>query len=294
MLQFIKCILVTLVRILTWPLGAGGRRRLLRVLRQGMKTHGFDEVIAEIPTPRGLVKFYCLGDLPLWRAQTLLTKEPETIEWIDTIGDGEVLFDIGANVGVYTLYAAINRKVRVLAFEPLAANYFLLNRNIEENRLSDNVRAYCLALNDADMTASFHVRDTGFGSALSSFAEAIDHNGEHFAARFEQGMVGMTLDSFIEKFAPPFPDHIKIDVDGIEDKIVIGARRTLADPRLQSLSIELDAARPDYTDAVVRDIEAAGLALISKRRSPELDGTPFGNIYNYLFRRPAMNETPKT
>ncbi|HAD88117.1 MAG TPA: FkbM family methyltransferase [Rhodospirillaceae bacterium] len=226
-----------------------------------------------------------MGDLPLWRAQTLLTKEPETIEWIDTFNDDEVLFDIGANVGVYTIYAALGRKVRVLAFEPLAANYFLLNRNIEENRLSETVSAYCLALNDADMTGSFHVRDTGFGSALSSFAEAVDHKGEPFTARFEQGMVGMTLDGFIERFQPPFPDHIKIDVDGIEDKIVNGAARTLADPRLRSLSIELDAARPDYTDAVVRNIEAAGLSLIGKRRAAELDDTPFADIYNYLFRR---------
>tara|TARA_R110001592_G_scaffold57277_1_gene174187 strand:+ start:65724 stop:66608 length:885 start_codon:yes stop_codon:yes gene_type:complete len=294
MLQIIKCLLIGLFRVLTWPLGTGGRRRLLRILRQGMKIHGFDEVIAEIPTPRGLVKFYCLGDLPLWRAKTLLTKEPETIEWIDTIEDGAVLYDIGANVGVYTLYAAINRKVRVLAFEPLAANYFLLNRNIEENRLSDTASAYCLALNDTDGLDKFHVRDTGFGSALSSFAEAIDHNGQPFAARFEQGMIGMSMDRFIQAFDPPFPDHIKIDVDGIEDKIVTGAQRTLSDPRVKSLSIELDAARPDYTNAVVRDIEAAGLTLISKRRSPELDGTPFGNIYNYLFRRTAMNGTPKT
>lgn len=285
MFHIIKYVLASLVRLMTWPLSKSGRRRLLRILRQGMNTAGFDEVVAEIPTPRGLARFYCLGDLPLWRAQTLLTKEPETIEWIDTIGDGEVLFDIGANVGVYTIYAALNRQVRVLAFEPLAANYFLLNRNIEENGLSDTVSAYCLALNDTDMTGSFHVRDTGFGSALSSFAEAIDHNGDSFTARFEQGMIGMTLDGFIEGFAPPFPNHIKIDVDGIEDKIVTGAARTLADPRLRSVSIELDAARPDYTNAVVRDIEAGGLKLISQRRSAELDGTPFANIYNYLFRR---------
>jgi FkbM family methyltransferase len=291
--HILKALLVGTMRILTWPLGKSGRRRLLRILRQGMNTAGFDEVVAEIPTPRGATRFYCLGDLPLWRAQTLLTKEPETIEWIDTIADDHVLYDIGANVGVYTVYAAINRKVRVLAFEPLAANYFLLNRNIEENRLSDTVSAYCLALNDSDIIDKFHVRDTGFGSALSSFAEAIDHNGEPFQARFEQGMLGMTLDGFIEKFDPPFPDHIKIDVDGIEDKIVTGAARTLADPRVKSLSIELDAARPDYTDAVVRDIEAAGLSLVSKRRAPELDGTPFGNIYNYLFRRNAEAAEPQ-
>ncbi|MEQ8228978.1 MAG: FkbM family methyltransferase [Rhodospirillales bacterium] len=257
-----------------------------------MKNNGFDEVIAKIPTPRGTARFYCLGDLPFWRAQTLLTKEPETIEWIDGFEDGSTLYDIGANVGIYTIYAALNPKIRVLAFEPLAANYYLLNRNIEENGLSETVSAYCLAMNDTEMTGRFHVRDTGFGSALSSFAEAIDHNGDVFTAQYEQGMIGMTLDGFIQRFSPPFPDHIKIDVDGIENKIINGAARTLADPRLRTLSIELDASRPNYTDAVIRNIESAGLALVSKRRAPELDDTPFAHIYNYLFRRPSPADGP--
>lgn len=292
MKQILKSILTGLTGFVTLPLGRTGKARVLKILREGMGIGGFDETIEDIATTGGTVRFYCLGDLPLWRARTLLTKEPETIEWIDTMVGGDVLYDIGANVGVYTLYAAAVRNARVLAFEPLAANYFLLNRNIEENGLSETATAYCLALNDHDMIGSFHVKDTGFGSALSSFGDAIDHNGQSFTARFEQGMVGMSLDSFIDKFRPPFPTHIKIDVDGIEDRIVAGAPHTLADPRLQSLSIELDAARPDYTKSIISAIEAAGLHMISQRRSAELDGTPFENIYNYLFRRSTESATP--
>lgn len=281
----IKNILVGGVRVLINLFGQGWRRRVGIVLREAMDSNGFDEVIKVIETPRGAIRFYCLDALPLWRAETLLTKEPETIEWIDTIGDGEVLFDIGANVGVYTLYAAINRKVQVRAFEPLAANYFLINRNIEENNLSDVATAYCLALNDQDMISSLHVQNTGFGSAISSFDDPVDHNGEHFSAKFLQGMVGMSLDSFIAKFEPPFPNHIKIDVDGIEYKIIQGAVKTLADPRLKSMSVELDAARPDYTDAIVAAIEAGGLKLVSKRHSEMFEDTPYDNIFNYRFCR---------
>lgn len=285
MRQAFKKFLVGIVRLLINLFGQGWRRRAGIVLREAMASNGYDEVIKEIVTPRGTVRFYCLDTLPLWRAETLLTKEPETIEWINTMQDGDVLFDIGANVGVYTLYAAINKKVKVKAFEPLAANYFLINRNIEENGLSDVATAYCMALNDQDIISTLHIQNTGFGSAVSSFDDPIDHNGNRFAAKFQQGMVGMSLDSFIAKFKPDFPTHIKIDVDGIEDKIIKGATKTLADPRLKSVSIELDEKRPDYTGAVIADIEAAGFKLDAKRHSPMFDGTKYANIFNYQFRR---------
>ncbi|NVK18588.1 MAG: FkbM family methyltransferase [Methylocystaceae bacterium] len=281
----IKNTLVGTVRFFINLFGEAWRKKVGLVLREAMSSNGFDEIIKTIETKRGDIRFYCLDYLPLWRAETLLTKEPETIEWIDTMKAGDVLFDIGANVGVYTMYAAIKKDVKVFAFEPLAANYFLINRNIEENNLSDHVRAFCLALNDQDMMGSFHVKNTGFGSALSSFNEPVDHNGNTYEAKFEQGMIGMTLDNFIENFRPEFPTHIKIDVDGIEDKIVKGALKTFADKRVRTISIELDENRPDYTNDIIKDIEDSGFKLNSKRHSDMFDGTAFENIYNYQFIR---------
>lgn len=285
MRQAFKNVLVAIMRTMINLFGRGWRRRVGIVLREAMSSNGYDEVVKEIETPRGTVRFYCLDDLPLWRAETLLTKEPETIEWIDAMEDGDVLFDIGANIGVYALYAAINRKVKVLAFEPLAANYFLINRNIEENGLSDVARVYCLALNDQDMISALHIQNTGFGSAMSSFGDPIDYKGDLFTAKFEQGMIGMSLDSFIEKFQPDFPTHIKIDVDGIEDKIIQGATKTLADPRVKAVSIELDQNRLEYTGQVVNAIEAAGFKLSAKRNAAMMKNTPFAEIFNYQFKR---------
>jgi FkbM family methyltransferase len=285
MKQKIRSILVCTSRVFINLFGENWRRKITIILREAMSSHGYDEVIKEIQTARGDIRFYCLDTLPLWRAETLLTKEPETIEWIDSMEEGDVLFDIGANVGIYTVYAAINRKVKVCAFEPLAANYFLINKNIETNGLSDVARAYCLALNDIDIIGSFHVSDTGFGSALSSFNDPVDYKGDHYVAQFEQAMLGMSLDSFIEKYQPDFPTHLKIDVDGIEDKIIDGAVKTLADPRIRSISIELDEAREDYTGAVIKNIEQAGFILKRRLHSPIFDETKFAKIFNYQFYR---------
>jgi hypothetical protein len=112
--------------------------------------------------------------------------------------------------------------------------------------------------------------------------------GEAFVPSFRQGAVGFTVDEFITRFNPPFPNHLKIDVDGIEDQIVLGAQRTLADPRLRSISIELEADRVEHTQSVLDRLETAGLQLVSRRHGEMFDGGPFAHVYNYrLERRPA-------
>ena len=62
--------------------------------------------VIDIVTTFGKISFYCHGEVPLIRARTLLTKEPETILWIDDFNKDDVFWDVGANIGPYSLYAA--------------------------------------------------------------------------------------------------------------------------------------------------------------------------------------------
>ena len=266
-----------------------GGERARWLVSQAMAVHGeaLVETVERVRTQRGSIDFYCVGELSRERARTLLTKEPETIEWIDGFAAGDTLWDIGANVGIYSVYAAIARNIRVLAFEPSASNYFLLNRNIETNRLSDHVDAYCVAFSDRSGLNALNMQSTEMGGALSSFGTAIDNFGREFRPTFKQGMVGYSIDDFVSEFSPPFPNHLKIDVDGIEDLIVAGAANTLRDPRLKSISIEIDSARPDYMNRIVGAIEPAGFTIASKRRAEMFDGSPYQDVYNFQFRRKA-------
>jgi len=79
--------------------------------------------------------------LSQFRADTFSTKEPETLEWLDRMPRGSVLWDIGANVGLYACYAAKVRGCRVFAFELSVFNLELLARNIFLNRLTDSLRS---------------------------------------------------------------------------------------------------------------------------------------------------------
>lgn len=235
-------------------------------------------------TDIGTIKFFCPGKLPDYRARTLLIKEPETIEWINTFGDKDVFWDIGANVGVYTLYAAL-RNIVCLSFEPSPGNFYLLNRNIEINKMDNRISALCIAFNDTTRLDSLYMANTDLGGALSSFAEAVDWKGEPFTAFFKQAMIGFSIDDFVRQFNPLFPNHIKIDVDGIENKIIRGAKHTMSDKRVKSILVELDNSRENYCKEVIEDIEKAGMKLIKKAHSPMVDNSHFSACCNYIFMR---------
>ena len=71
-------------------------------------------------------KFSITNEIELWRSNTILTKEPETIEWINNFKKKYVLYDIGANIGIFSLFAS--KKIKVLAFEPAFHNFKKLKK----------------------------------------------------------------------------------------------------------------------------------------------------------------------
>lgn len=81
------------------------------------------------------MRFYVPNAQCRYRVSSFSTKEPDTLEWMDTIPPGSVIWDIGANVGLYSVYAAKSRGARVFAFEPSVFNLELLARNIFLNQL---------------------------------------------------------------------------------------------------------------------------------------------------------------
>lgn len=237
-------------------------------------------------TPIGNVLFYCNGELSLWRAKTLLTKEPETIEWIESFKENETLFDIGANIGCYSLYAA-KRNIIVVAFEPSAANYFMLQKNIEINKMDEKIQAFCIAFNEKSQAGFLFMPSTQIGGAINNFgnsSENLDFMGENFKVKFKQGMISFSLDDFIKFYGLNPPSHIKIDVDGIEDKIIRGAKNTLSDRKVKSLLVELDTSQPQY-DEIVTGITNSGFRLHAKKHAEIFDSGMYKSVYNHIFVR---------
>ncbi len=119
-----------------------------------------------------------------------------------------------------------------------------------------------------------------------------DWEGRSFSPVVKQATLGFTIDRFIEQFHPPFPTHIKIDVDRLENALVEGAHKILCDTRVKSLLIELNAAREENSKETIALIESFGMELVAKRHAPELDASRMTAVYNYIFSRPKPQKEP--
>jgi len=256
------------------------RRKLIPVIEEafGARIHE----IVEVATSAGVLKFYGLSPIVRYRIDSFHEKEPETLAWIDEFGSDDVMWDIGANIGLYSLYAA-RHGIRVVAFEPGAANFSLLTSHIALNEFSSLIDAYCLALSDEDGLGVLEQTSAEPGGAHAQFvmAQAADRN----TSKYRQGIIGMTLDGLAGRKDLPFPTHLKIDVDGIEEKIFNGARQTLMDSRLRSIVVELDECDPEGIARVQDLIQSVGFA-VEKRVPAEMNVRPAHNRYfNWHCRR---------
>lgn len=227
-------------------------------------------------TPHGSIKFWCTGYIPLMRAQTLLSKEPGTIRRMDSFQPHSVFWDIGANVGVYSLYAAARGNLEVLTFEPSAFNYHLLARNVVLNAFEHAVRPLCVAFADRTCLDTFYLHSALAGDAFHSFSDSKGFDGQAAEARVSHGMIAYSIDDFVATFHPPFPNYVKIDVDGLEDRILRGARNTLSDARLCSLQVEPDTEEA-LTSSVIDMLRSCGLTL-DKHYGAFTD-----SVYNHIF-----------
>lgn len=225
------------------------------------------------------------SEMALWRVRTIRTKEPCTLEWIEGFQADDVLLDCGANVGMYTIWAAATRGVRVFAFEPEAQNYALLNRNILLNNLSARVHAYCMGLSDTSGLSQLHMADLRLAGSCHSVGEALDYKLEPLRTLFVQGCVVSRLDDLIAQGATPVPTHIKIDVDGFEHKVIDGARQTLRNPAVKSLLIETNPALAEHR-GMVEALGALGFAYDEAQVSAAArkEG-PFKGVAEHIFRR---------
>jgi FkbM family methyltransferase len=234
-----------------------------------------------VETRHGRLTFVTTHPQALQYPREFATREPETLAWIDAFETPCRFWDIGANIGVFSIYAGLRRGVEVRAFEPAAASYGALCRNIEANRLGDRVQAYCLAISDRTELGRLNLSGTNAGSVFNAFESTDDCFGNTIAVAFRQGVVGFSIDGFRRLFRLAVPNYLKIDVDSTEERILAGARETLRDPDLRSVLIELEAADTSRNDRLTDALAAAGFGLTLR------SGANQGGVVNGIFERTA-------
>jgi len=173
----------------------------------------------------------------LWRAETFWFKEPETIEWLKFFGNIEnshsiTLVDVGANIGVYTLYwCSLNRNLRAIAIEPFDENYKLLVSNLSMNDFTDQVKFFKQPLSSQKKYGIYVISDKRPGSSSFKFnSEDIQDLGN------SKLIESSTLDILLNKVVGQ--KILKIDVDGNDFDILQGAEESLTDKDIVSVLIE--------------------------------------------------------
>ena len=228
----------------------------------------------KVKTPRGYLKISVSNGLEKWRADTLLTKEPETISWLEkTLTPHSVFYDVGANIGLYSLYAAhiFPKQVRIVSFEPESLNFARLNKNIYINNFSKQILPLSVALGKHSHLSEFLMSTFEAGRALHS--ERYVKRGQDV---HRQGCLIKNLDMLIKEHSLlPFPTHLKIDVDGPELDILLGAIETLKNVQLEHLLVEISE---EERNRVLPIISQCGFHLVE-----EVAESPLGAEHNHIF-----------
>lgn len=233
------------------------------------------------------LKFYVPSTKSLWRIDNLFSNEPETIKWIDGFKESNnfVFWDVGANIGVYTLYSlAKHQNLTVVSFEPSLANATVLTRNISINNFSSRF-FYCgLPLTNSEFKTQEYIEAFfNEGSSGSTFGVDYTHGGKKIKKNNHYYTLGISIDSLIEKNIFPSPSYIKIDVDGIEHLILKGGEQFLKNDKLKEISIELNENFQEQYKESFNILKKVGFKFISKDISTT--SAKDNKTFNYIFKK---------
>jgi len=235
-------------------------------------------------------QFFIPNSTTKWRVDTLYNKEPETLEWIDSFAskkNSEIIFwDIGSNIGLYSIYAARKHKnIKVYSFEPSTSNLRVLSRNISINNLENKVMISQLPLSDKNFS-HLTMNEPEFieGWSMNSYGKATDYEGKKFNATQKYKILGTSIDSLIKNNILKSPNYIKIDVDGIEDKILIGGKKTLKNKKVKSISIEVNENYKSQYKSIIKILKELRFVFKHKKHAEIYNKSKkFNKIFNYVF-----------
>ena len=229
------------------------------------------------------MKFAVPNLLNHFRVESFSTKEPETLEWLDDLPEVGTLWDIGANVGLYSIYAAKKRNCRVVAFEPSVFNLELLARNVFINNLQDQVTIAPFALCEGLGTSLMRMTTTKWGGALSTFGKEVGWDGESIKEVFAFQTFGVSMDQAVSVLNLPHPNFIKMDVDSIEHFILQNGPDVLSN--IQGILVEINDNFIEQSDKSKDALERAGLTLKEKLHSEMFEDTKYSSSYNQIWAR---------
>jgi len=166
------------------------------------------------------------------------------------------------------------KNVAVCSFEPSPVNFYLLAANLRANN-SHSIQALPFSLSS----------DRGVFKWCGSISPGEAGENCQIDKKGPLALQVYSMDTLIKDGIARFPNHIKIDVDGFESKIIDGGRKTLKDDRLKLIMFEVDESNPTTTDMIIESLKEDGFSNHVKRHSPYFNDNQYLPSANYLFRK---------
>lgn len=206
--------------------------------------------------------------------------ETENLDFIDCMNPGEVYYDLGACEGRFSIYAAL-KGIICYTFEPENKNFSALIENLELNELigKNNIHAFQLGVGEKKKQAIMKIGQPWAGG----HQKVIDHdtvrNDLNFNFVDKQIVNIVSLDEFISENNYPFPNYLKIDIDGSEIPFLLGAQNTLKSKELKKILFELSTSDRNYSMII---------SLLEKNKFSAKKFFPIPNeknLFNVLFEK---------
>lgn len=219
-------------------------------------------------------KMHVETDMEKYRYESFWEKEPETLAWIESFA-GDTFIDVGANVGVYSLYcASLHPDMQIYAFEPVLKNFIRLCQNIELNGF--NIAPFNLALGSQTNFNDIYIPTDSIADSGAQIAFSKDEHGKEFKPEYISRILEVRFDDIFKDKV----DYIKIDVDGNEYSILEGMPKTLRN--IKSMLVEFN-----YRHGCVFDSYAAGFSTDNEfnKHQKHSRNRRGGNPENVIFTR---------
>lgn len=196
-------------------------------------------------------------------------KEIEVRDYLKTyLKPHDLLFDIGANIGVFSIYSAkIQPTCKVISFEPEFSNLYLLKKNVQQNKLFNQISIFSVGISDSVGISKLHLSSYDSGAAVHTESSSnINQTDEGYNVVGQEGIMTSTIDFFCEA-QNIIPNHIKIDTDGNESKILNGALNVLRNKNLKSIIIEMPTHNKNQLNECEEILMKSGFTIAFSERN---------------------------
>lgn len=205
--------------------------------------------------------------------------ETENLDFIDDISCDDILYDLGACEGRFSLYAA-KKGVKVISFEPEEKNFKVLLQNIVLNDCQPNqIQAINAGVGAKTAAAVLNIGQPWEGGHQKVVKHNLVRNDLDFDFKEKQNIQLIAIDQFLEEEKGPFPDYLKIDIDGSELSFLEGAKKTLTSPNLKGIIFELSELDSGFTK-IIDILKSYGFF---ERKRFQIPNQP--KLYNIIFYR---------